>query len=312
MLSRGVHPLMAGRAPVVLALLAAATPAVAQEHVPVAAGPEVDGLVAALEARDRDEAIGRIKGIFALMDDDRMVRTPTAFVDLVIGCPSQQIGAKITKTFQLYTYRWDCPQGEYQAMLGKDPESSYVEVVDPADAARLAKRSAARPMMPPPAPALRAAESPEARKARIEQGAAAELAALRALEPQLKAGQITDAAALAPKANFTTGYRDIAQSTFIAEMDSDGLAGANEQLAWLTASLGKPASVECKQIRDDSSPYGPYFFSTCRMLSERQGHGYAAMVFFRDAKVASIQFSYVNPAVIEKIQKSLTSKAGAN
>ena len=315
MLARGVYPLMAGRVPAMVLLLAAAAPAAAQSHVPLPAGPEVEGLVAALEAKDRDGAIGRIKGIFALMDDDRMVRTPTAFVDLVIGCPSTQIGAKINKTFQLYTYSWNCPQGEYQAMLGKDPDSSYVEVVDPADAARLAKRAAAgpvRPMAPPPMPRMLAPENPEARKARIEQRAAAELAALKALEPQLKAGQLTDAAALAPKANFTTGYRDLVQSAFIAEMDSDGLAGANEQLAWLTANLGKPASVECKQIRDDSGQYGPSFFSTCRMLSEQMGHGYSAMVFFRDAKVASIQFSYVNPAVVEKMQKSLTSKAGAN
>ena len=52
--------------------------------MPLPAGPEVEGLVAALEAKDRDGAIGRIKGIFAMMDNDRMVRTPTAFVDLVI------------------------------------------------------------------------------------------------------------------------------------------------------------------------------------------------------------------------------------
>lgn len=306
---------MVGRTLGLVLALATAAPAAAQGHVPVPAGPEVDGLVAALEAKDRDGAIGRIKGIFALMDQDRMVRTPAAFVDLVIGCPSQQIGAKITKYFQLYTYRWDCPQGEYQAQLGKDPDSSYVEVVDPADAVRLAKRAAAgpvRPMMPPPPPPLSTSESPEVRKARIEQRAAAELAALKALELQLKAGQLTDAAALAPKANFTTGYRDISQSAFIAEMDSDGLAGANEQLAWLTANLGKPASLECKQLRDDSGAYGPSFFSTCRMISERPGHGYAAMVFFRDAKIASIQFNYVNPVVFEKLQKSLTSKAGAN
>lgn len=315
MLARGVHPLMAGRVPALVLLLAAAAPAAAQSHVPLPAGPEVEGLVAALEANDRDGAIGRIKGIFALMDEDRMVRTPGAFVDLVIGCPSKQIAALNTTSFKLFTYSWNCPQGEYQAQLGKDPESSYVEVVDPADAARIAKRAVAprtKPMLPPPMPALMDRESPEARKARIEQRAAAELAALKALEPQLKAGQLTDAAALAPKANFTTGYRDLVQRAFIAEMDSDGLSGANEQLAWLTANLGKPASVECKQIRDDSSQYGPSFFSTCRMLSEQMGHGYSAMVFFRDAKVASIQFSYVNPAVVEKMQKSLTSKAGAN
>jgi hypothetical protein len=297
-----------------LLLLATAAPAAAQEHVPVPAGPEVEGLVAALEAKDRDGAIGRIKGIFSLTGEERLVRTPTAFVDLVIGCPSKQIAAKIMPSFKLYTYSWNCPKGEYQAMLGKDPDSSYIEVVDPADAARLAQRKAAgpmRPMAPPPMPALMAPESPEARTARIEQRAAAELAALKALEPQLMAGQLTDAAALAPEANFTTGYRDIAQSTFVAEIDSDGLAGANEQLAWLTANLGKPASVECKQIRSDASPYGPNFFSTCRMLSERPGHGYSAMVFFRDAKIAAIQFNYVNPAVIEKIQKSLSSKAGA-
>lgn len=306
---------MRAAVPAVFALLAAAAPAAAQEHVPVAAGPEVDGLVAALEAKDRDGAIGRIKGVFALMDQDRMVRTPAAFVDLVIGCPAKQIAAFKTTNFKLYTYSWNCPAGEYQAQLGKDPESSYIEVVDPADAARLAKRAAAprtKPMLPPPMPALKDRESPEARKARIEQRAAAELVALEALEPQLKTGQLTDASALAPGANFTTGYRDIAQSTFIAEMDGDGLSGANEQLAWLTANLGKPASVECRQVRDDSGAYGSSFFSTCRVLSERMGHGYSAMVFFRDAKVASIQFSYMNPAVIEKMQKSLTSKAGAN
>lgn len=307
--------MIAGRISVLALLLAAAAPAAAQSHVPVPAGPEVEGLVAALEAKDRDGAIGRIKGIFALQDQDRMVRTPAAFVDLVIGCPAKQIAAFNTTSFKLYTYSWNCPQGEYQAQLGKDPESSYVEVVDPADAARIARRAAAprtKPMLPPPMPALMERESPEARKARVEQQAAAELAALKALEPQLKAGVLTDAAALAPGANFTTGYRDLAQSTFITEMDGDGLSGANEQLAWLTANLGKPATVDCRQIRDDSGAYGPFFFHTCRVLSERMGHGYSAMVSFRDAKLSSIQFSYVNPAVIEKIQKSLKSKAGEN
>jgi len=297
-----------------LLLLATAAQAAAQEHVPVPAGPEVEGLVAALEAKDRDGAIGRIKGIFALMDDDRMVRTPAAFVDLVIGCPAKQTGANLSKYFQLYTYSWKCPNGEYQAQLGKDPESSYVEVVDPADAARLAKRAAAppkMPMAPPTAPMLPARESPEARNARIEKAAAVELAALKVLEPQLKAGQLTDAAALTKDANFTTGYRDLAQSTFIAELDSDGLAGANEQLAWLTANIGTPASAECKQTRSDGA-YGPTFFSSCRVVSQQPGHGYNAMVFFRDAKIAAIQFNYVNPAVFEKNREFLTSKAGAN
>jgi hypothetical protein len=295
-----------------LLLLAAAAPAAAQEHVPVPAGSEVEGLVAALEAKDRDRAIGRIKGIFSLTGEDRMVRTPTAFVDLVIGCPAKQIAAKINQYFQLYTYRWDCPQGEYQAQLGKDPDSSYVEVVDPADAARLAKRAAAepmRPMAPPPMPVMMAPESPEVRNARIEQRAAAELAAVKALEPQLRAGKLTDASAFAPNANFTTGYRDIAYSTFIAEIDSDGLAGANQQLAWLTAVLGKPASVECRQIRDDRGADGLIIFHSCRMLSEVPQHGYSAMVFFEDAKIAAIQFSYVNPAVIDKIRKSLAEKS---
>ena len=298
-----------------LALLAVAAPVAAEDHVPVSAGPEVEGLVAALEAKDRDGAIGRIAGIFALMDDDRMVRTPTAFVDLVIGCPSKQIGANIGRTFQFYTYRWDCPAGEYQAQLGKNPRSSYVEVVDPADAARLAKRSAAGPMrltMPPPAPPLRADESPEARKARIEQRAAAELVMVKALEPQLLAGRLTDAAAFVTKPNFTTGYRDVAQSTFIVEQDGDGLAAANEQLIWLTANLGKPASVECKQTRSDSGADDPFFFYSCRMNSELPGHAYVAFVFFQNGKIGTMQFNYMNRAVFEKMQKSLTSKAGTN
>ena len=297
-----------------LLLLVTAAQAAAQEHVPVPAGPEVEDLVAALAAKDRDGAIGRIKGIFALMDDDRMVRTPAAFVDLVIGCPSKQIAAITDRPYKLFTYSWNCPAGEYQAQLAKDPESSYVEVIDPADGARLAKRTEARrlrPMAPPTAPMLPAPESPEARKARIEQRAAAELAALKVLEPQLKAGQLTDAAALTKDANFTTGYRDLAQSTFIAELDSDGLAGANEQLAWLTANIGTPASAECKQTRSDGA-YGPTFFSSCRVVSQQPGHGYTAMVFFRDAKIAAIQFNYVNPAVFEKNREFLTSKAGAN
>lgn len=303
---------MAKRAFALAALLATAAPATAQEYVPVPAGPEVEGLVAALAAKDREGAIGRIKGIFAIQDEDRMVRTPAAFVDLVIGCPSKQVGAKISQYFQLYTYSWDCPNGEYQAQLGKDPESSYVEVVDPADAARLAKWAAApptRPMLPPPPPPR---ESPEVRNARIEQRAAAELVVLKALEPQLKAGRLTDDTLLAPKANFTTGYRDLAQSTFIAEIDSDGLAGANEQLAWLTANIGKPASVECKQTRSDNEAYGPTFFSSCRVISQQPGHGYTALVFFQNARISAIQFNYVNRAVFEKNRAFLTSKAGAN
>lgn len=299
-------------APAILAMLATAAPAAADEHVPVPAGPEVEGLLAALEAKDRDGAIGRIKGIFALMDDDRLVRTPAAFVELVIGCPARQIDAK-GREYKLYTYRWDCPRGAYQAELGKDPDSSYVEVVDPADAARLAQRAAAgpmRPMAPPPMPARTAPESPEARKARIEQRAAAELAMVKALEPQLLAGRLTDAAAFVPRANFTTGYRDIAQSTFIVEQDGDGLDGANEQLAWLTANLGKPASVECKQTRSDSGAYDPFFFYSCRMNSEQPGHAYVAFVFFQNGKIGTMQFNYMNRAVAEKIQKSLQSKAG--
>ena len=295
-----------------LAIIAWAAPAAAQEHVPVPPGPEVEELVAALEAKDRAGAIARIKGIFALMDEDRIVRTPTAFVDLVIGCPAQQIDAKISQYFKLYTYRWDCPQGPYQASLGKDPESSYVEVVDPADAARLAQRAAAgpvRPMAPPSLPGMLATESAEARNARIEQAAAAELATLKALEPQLKAGRLTDAAALAPMANVTTGYRDIAQSTFIAEQDGDGLAAANQQLDWLTTNLGPAASVQCKQTRSEVGGIATYF-SSCSVISERPRHAYVAFVFFRDAKIASIQFNYVNPEVYEKIRASLT-QAGA-
>jgi hypothetical protein len=295
-----------------LLLLAAATPAAAEEHVPVPAGPEVEGLVAALEANDRYVAIGRIKGIFSLTGEDRLVRTPTAFVDLVIGCPSKQIAAKMMASFKLYTYSWNCPKGEYQAMLAKDPASSYVEVIDPADAARIAQRKAAGPtrtVAPPPMPALMATESPEARKARIEQRAAAELAAVKALEPQLRAGKLTDASAFVPNPNFTTGYRDLAHSTFIAERDSDGLAGANEQLAWLTAVLGKPASLDCRQVRDDRGAYGPMIFHSCQMLSETPQHGYSALVFFEDAKIAAIQFSYVNRAVIEKNLKSLAEKS---
>jgi hypothetical protein len=303
---------MADRLPALLLLLAAAAPAAAQEHVPVPAGPEVEGLVAALEAKDRDRAIGRIKGIFSLTGEDRLVRTPSAFVDLVIGCPAKQIAVFKTTSFNLYTYSWTCPAGEYQAQLGKDPASSYVEVVDPADAARIAQRKAAGPMRlvaPPPMPPLMAPESPEARKARIEQRAAAELAAVKALEPQLRAGKLTDASAFVPNPNFTTGYRDLAQSTFIAERDSDGLDGANEQLAWLTAVLGKPASLECRQVRDDRGAYGPMIFHSCQMLSVVPQHGYSALVFFEDAKIAAIQFSYVNPAVIDKIRKSLAEKS---
>lgn len=298
-----------------LLVLAAAAPAAAQEHVPVPAGPEVEGLVAALAAKDREGAIGRIKGIFAIQDEDRMVRTPAAFVDLVLGCPSKQIGAKVSKYFQLYTYSWDCPSGEYQAQLGKDPESSYVEVVDPADAARVAKWAEARrlrPMAPPSVAPPPAPESPEARTSRLEQRAAAELVVLKALEQQLKSGQLIDATMLAPRANFTTGYRDLAQSTFIAERDSDGLAGANEQLAWLTANIGKPASVECKQTRSDSDAFGPTFFNSCRVISQKPGHGYTALVFFQNAKITAIQFNYVNRAVFEKNRAFLTSKAGEN
>lgn len=294
-----------------IAMLASAAPAAAQEHVPVPAGPEVEGLVAALAAKDRDGAIGRIKGIFALMDRDRMVRTPAAFVDLVIGCPSKQIDAQVDKFLEFYTYRWDCPKGEYQALLGKDPESSYVEVMDPADAARLAQRAAAPPvqqMLPP----MLEPESSEVRKARVERLAAAELAALKALESQLKAGRLTEASAVTVNANFTTGYRDYSQSTFISQMDGDGIAAANEQLSWMTMNLGKPTSAACEQKRIEISSAEATFFSSCTVKTERPGHGYTALVAFQGSKIASIQFNYMNRDVFEKNRAFLTSNAGAN
>lgn len=297
-----------------LVLVVSVSPAAAEEYRPVETGPEVKELLDALDRQDRESAISKIKGIFALADDDRFVRTPSAFVDLVIGCPSTQIGANIGTVFKLYTYRWDCPNGQYQAELGKDPESTYVEVVDPADEAHLAKREATRssvPMMIPPPPTP--LESTEEIKARMERRGIAELAVLKMLEPLLKAGGLTDEFALAQRANFQTGYRDYAQNTFIAEMDGDGLEAANKQLAWMTENLGRPASAECRQERSEIRAHGYItFFSNCTVKSSRPGHGYTAIVFFRDAKVSSIQFNYMNREVFERNRDYLTSRARGN
>ena len=294
-----------------LFVLAQASTLVAQDHTPVSPGPEIEGLLEALANNDRDGSIGKIKGIFALADDhnDRFVRTPAAFVDLVIGCPVTQTEARVSDFFSLYTYRWECPSGVYQAELGKDPDSSYVEVVDPADEARLALRASQPMVMPMAPPPIKTAADLRAEQ---EERGRQELVALRLLEPQLRAGTL-NAGSLASRSNFTTGYRDLAQSTFIAEMDNDGLEGGNAQLAWLKDTLGKPASVECKQTRDEIGPTKFLtFFSSCTVKTERPGHAYTAFVFFRDAKISSIQFNYMNRKVFELNKEYIMSRGRQN
>jgi hypothetical protein len=105
----------------------------------------------------------------------------------------------------------------------------------------------------------------------------------------------------------------LAQSTFITELDGDGMQAANSQLAWLSESLGEPDTVECRQTRSEIGTTGYIsFFSSCTVRSERPGHGYTALVFFRDAKIASIQFNYVNPMVFEKNREFIEARGGAN
>lgn len=281
-----------------LACFVLVQPLAAQEHTPVPAGPEVESLIEVLAQNEREAAIRKIKGIFALADDhnDRLVRTPAAFVELVIGCPANQIEARESRFFKLYTYRWNCPSGVYQAMLGKDPDSSYVEVVDPADEERLAQRAKNPPVMPMAPPPIK---SDADIRAEQEERGRREKVALMALKPQFMAGEL-DEGSVALRSNFQTGYRDMAQSTFIAELDSDGLAGANEQLNWLEDTLGKAQSVECKQTRSEIGPTGYVtFFSSCTVKTDRPGHAYTALINFRDAKIGSIQFNYMNRKVFE-------------
>jgi hypothetical protein len=284
--------------------------AMAEESV-VLLESEVVDLIADIESGRRDQAIERISGVFSLSGEPRQVRTSSEFVDVLLGCKSTVVKSRSMGKFSVHTLNWICDGKIYEVMLGKDPDSGYIEIAEFSDEDRMRERESKRKLAPravmPMLP-----ESPEDRRLRLDRQKAADLNILAALEATFKANSIEPLLSVTKSTtNFRLGLRDMATSTFISEMDGEGVEEAKRQFEWLKTNLGENVFVECRQkplsdkefLRDST-------FKSCTVKTDRHGHGFTAIYETKDDAIRWIEFSYVNEKWFSKNEDYLR-KSGA-
>ena len=243
----------------------------------------VTKLIEDLEAGNSEAAVARIRSIETLTGRPRLVTTSRQFVERMRGCKLVSRNGSGEPTFKIERTEWACTDGAYEVAFVGEPGTSYVTVAEFSDPTRVAERKA-RPAVAPPAPMIMA---PPTR----EQQAAQESEQARILEAfglAVGKGDLANMAAyIAPTTRFALGYRDVANSTTVIEMDGDGIEEGQRQIDWLAETFGQPTSTNCGREG---------VVARCLLRFAKPG---SVLIFpgIWKGKVLNVQFLYVNEKV---------------
>lgn len=275
---------------------------VAQE-APAASTVLFDALIADLAAGNRQAAINRISSVESITDLPMPVTNRIQFVDRVLGCPAQVVRQSTLAGTPLLDVEWRCATGKITARLGSVVSPRYIEVIDVADEAELARRATQRmlPSVPPPAPPARTAVSPEqaaAAQERARQLAAQQAQVLSNLGAAVQAGALDGVAdSLTAGTQFTYGYRDPFNSVNINDLQGSGIGAGREQLAAAIAQLGTPIDHSCEPGR----------INVCRWSFAGGDRSLLALIFFRGgSRIANVQWLYTTPESIAMAAQNAT------
>jgi len=130
-------------------LLAVPSEVYSQNAAQLEPDQSVSNLIANLESGDRSRSLNLVKGIFLISELEKLVETPSEFVDLVVGCDAIHQESRMLLGNPASRFAWDCRRRHIEAWMARDPEGSLVEVWDVADDAMIAARANARPVRPP-------------------------------------------------------------------------------------------------------------------------------------------------------------------
>lgn len=280
-------------------LAVSATHCAAAANNTVSVQPEVQSLLDDIEAGRRDAAVERISGIFSITGEPRLITSRGDFVDKLLNCKKTNVVQSGSRTLIWYNVRWDCKGVVFESGIGKDPNSSYVEVIDFADEARLAERASASKNDIALAPRM-IDESTEEMAARAEREKADRTAILSELERAFLQNSLEPVASrIDPETNFRLGYRDMAAKVFVSDMDGNGKGAGEAQMAWLLTNLGKANSASCTP-RPLNEKFADVVLTTCSVKTERPAHGYSVMFHIKGSQLAWLEFSYMNETFIKK------------
>ncbi|MEM6475532.1 MAG: hypothetical protein AAF687_05135, partial [Pseudomonadota bacterium] len=175
----------------------------------------------------------------------RIVTTPAAFVDRMLGCSmtdknSRQFGIESTS----HRTTWQCEDGEYRVDFFTLKDKPYVEVAEFADAERVAelKANIARPSMPPPAPPfdIKAFERNRAKQKAMD------AKVCNALGEAVVSGSAEGLADFTnEKSRFAFGFYNPFTKATMVESDGDGPAAAQPWVDYVRETLGAPNSFTC-------------------------------------------------------------------
>ncbi|TIX49986.1 hypothetical protein [Alteraurantiacibacter aquimixticola] len=257
--------------------------------------------LANLSAGEREAAVAMISSVETFSGSPSLASNRAQFVDMVLTCPAtitrqRHFGADSA----LLTVEFTCRERKLTAMLSNDSNHRYIIVADFADEAMLAQRRARPITVPPPAPPLRRAQTPEERaeaEAAATRLAAEQLKVLQDLGAALKAGSpdtIVDH--ILPTASFAYGYRDPFNSINVYDLQGHGIDAAREQFARAVADLGEPLGYSCE----------PGQLNVCRWQFARQHQSLLSFVFFRGSRISTVQLIYVTPQSFELAARNAT------
>lgn len=227
------------------AALAFAGPLWAEGNDPPARTP-VDDLADHLAKGQRDEAIRIVARVETMTGLPRIVTTPTAFVDRMMGCEMTHNKAVPLGKDYYHKTRWKCDDGEYHVDMFTLTGRPIVEVAEFSDPARIASLAAnPRPTVPPPAPPA-PPKNPQILARQQAEARAVATQLCNALGTAMVSGKADGLADLTTEqSRYVFAFHDPFAKAQFVERDGEGLTAAQEMIDHARNVLGKPRKFTC-------------------------------------------------------------------
>jgi hypothetical protein len=229
----------------------------------------VDHLIKDLQRERREQAIARVSEVTTTTGKTQLVRTPTQFVDRLIGC--EFLGDKTKLVGKgIYLTEWSCGTSKYWAYLDNYRGGPYIEV-------ELDDENTRRQATPAPAPARRDGDKHSAPSLEFINAIADSL-----LSKEYKSVRTW----MKEQAIVSIRRRDRSKNVVVVESEGTGKGAISPIAAALLERLGQPVSYQCEQ-----DEYG----GSCRFHFDRPGVELNCVIGAYNGAINFIQFVWETP-----------------
>jgi hypothetical protein len=229
----------------------------------------VDHLIKDLQRERRDRAIARVSAVTTTTGKTQLVRTPTQFVDSLIGCDLVEDRTKRVGR-EIYWTEWSCGANKYGAYLDNYRGGPYIVV-------ELDDENTRRHVTPAPAPARGGGykHSPPS------------LEFINAIAGSLLSKEYNFARRwMKEQTIVSVSRRDLSKNVVVVEREELGKGAISPIAAAVFELVGRPASYQCEQDQ-----YG----GTCRFRFDRAGVELTSRIGVYNGAINVIRFIWETP-----------------